>query len=120
MGFVLQNIFTTWRACLLVLLCFSGMFSGAETVLFSLSRHERARMKKSKNRLEVMAASLVDDPRSLLTSLLMGNMTCNIVIFVISTAAADAAGGDAAGQGDNQYPDGGWVVIAVLVGKCRR
>ncbi len=42
-------------------------------------------MKKSKNRLEVLAANLLDDPRALLTSLLMGNMTCNIMVFVIST-----------------------------------
>ncbi|HUO08831.1 MAG TPA: hemolysin family protein [Phycisphaerae bacterium] len=83
MGFVLQNIF--YFVLLLVLLCISATFSGAETVLFSLSRHERARMKKSKNRLEVMAANLMDNPRSLLTSLLMGNMTCNIIVFVIST-----------------------------------
>ena len=69
---------------LVVLLGVSGLFSGAETVLFSLSRHERARMKKSANRLDVIAATLVDHPRSLLTALLMGNMTCNIVIFVVS------------------------------------
>jgi putative hemolysin len=69
---------------LAVLLGASGFFSGAETVLFSLSRHERARMKKSANRLDVIAATLVDHPRSLLTALLMGNMTCNIVIFVVS------------------------------------
>ena len=70
---------------LLVLLVVSGAFSGAETVLFSLSRHDRARMKNSTNRLEVLAASLMDNPRSLLTALLTGNMTCNTMIFVIST-----------------------------------
>ena len=69
---------------LLVLLGVSGVFSGAETVLFSLSRHDRARMKKSPNRLDALAAGLMDNPRSLLTALLMGNMTCNIVIFVVS------------------------------------
>jgi putative hemolysin len=70
---------------MLVLLCVSGIFSGSETVLFSLSRHDRARMKKSGNRLEALAASLVDNPRALLTTLLIGNMTCNIIIFVVST-----------------------------------
>src|SRR4051812_36812947 len=70
---------------LVVLLGVSGVFSGAETVLFSLSRHDRARMKRSRNRLEVLAANLMDSPRQLLTALLMGNMTCNIVIFVVST-----------------------------------
>jgi putative hemolysin len=78
----MQNVFLA--LLLVVLLGASGFFSGAETVLFSLSRHERARMKKSANRLDVIAATLVDYPRSLLTALLMGNMTCNIVIFVVS------------------------------------
>jgi putative hemolysin len=82
MGFVIQNVF--FLLLLLVLLGISGLFSGSETVLFSLSRHERARMKKSRNRLEVLAANLLDDPRALLTSLLMGNMTCNIIVFVVS------------------------------------
>jgi len=70
---------------LLILAVVSGLFSGSETILFSLSRHDRSRMKKSKNRLEVLAASLVDRPRSLLTTLMLGNMTCNILIFVISS-----------------------------------
>ena len=82
MGFLLANIF--YLVLLLVLLCISGVFSGAETVLFSLSRHDRARMKRSRNRLEVLAASLLDSPRQLLTALLMGNMTCNIIVFVVS------------------------------------
>ncbi len=69
---------------LLVLLAISGVFSGAETVLFSLTRHDRARMKKSANRLDALAATLLDNPRHLLTALLMGNMTCNIMIFVLS------------------------------------
>jgi putative hemolysin len=83
MGFVLSNL--GYFLILLVLLVVSGTFSGAETVLFSLSRHDRARMKKSSNRLEVLAASLLERPRSLLTTLIMGNMTCNIVIFVMSS-----------------------------------
>ena len=70
---------------LLMLLVISGLFSGAETVLFSLSRHDRARMKKSPNRLEALAASLADQPRALLTTLLTGNMTANIMIFVLAT-----------------------------------
>ena len=83
MPYALQNAILI--VLLLLLLVASGFFSGAETVLFSLSRHDRARMKKSPNRLEALAAGLMDRPRSLLTALLMGNMTCNVVIFVIST-----------------------------------
>ncbi len=82
MAFILANIFIFLLVAILLLV--SAVFSCAETVLFSLSRHDRARMKKSGARLEVLAASLLDDPRSLLTTLLMGNMTCNIINFVLS------------------------------------
>lgn len=89
---------------LLLLLCISGIFSGSETVLFSLSRHDRARMKKSGNRLEALAASLVDNPRSLLTTLLIGNMLCNIIIFVISTMLLARLGNALHGPGGQGGP----------------
>ncbi len=81
---------------LLALLAISGFFAGAETVLFSLSRHDRSRMKKSANRLDVLAAGLMDDPRSLLTTLLAGNMTCNVMIFVLSTLFINGLTGSSA------------------------
>ncbi len=82
MTFLLANLFLF--LVVLALLVVSALFSGSETVLFSLTRHDRARMKKSSNRLEVLAATLLDDPRSLLTTILLGNMLCNILNFVIS------------------------------------
>ncbi len=69
---------------ILVLSVISALFSGTETVLFSLSRHDRIRMKKSGTRLEALAASLLDNPRYILTTLLVCNMTCNVLIFVLS------------------------------------
>jgi CBS domain containing-hemolysin-like protein len=111
MGFILQNVF--FILLLLVLLGVSGLFSGAETVLFSLSRHERARMKKSRNRLEVLAANLLDDPRALLTSLLMGNMTCNIIVFVVSTLLLSRLSEHfSQGQGEHWW---GKVLVGALV-----
>ncbi len=83
MAFLAHNFFYFLAIGLLLIL--SGLFSGAETVLFSLSRHDRLRMRKSPNALEQLAVSLVDRPRSLLTTLLIGNMTCNTLIFVLST-----------------------------------
>lgn len=82
MGFVLENLLLI--ILVVVLLAVSALFSGAETVLFSLSRHDRARMKKNAGSLEAMAAALLDNPRGLLTSLLLGNQLCNIMTFVIS------------------------------------
>lgn len=69
---------------ILLLSVISALFSGSETVLFSLSRHDRSRMKKSGNRLEKLAATLLENPRYVLTTLMLGNMTCNVLIFVLS------------------------------------
>ena len=82
MAFLTHNLFYFLLVGLLLVL--SGLFSGAETVLFSLSRHDRLRMKKSPNALERLAASLLEKPRPLLTTLLIGNMTCNTLIFILS------------------------------------
>src|ERR1051326_1707377 len=71
-GIVIGLGYVAAYVLLICLLAVSGVFSGAETVLFSLSRHDRARMKKSANRLEALAANLLDNPRHLLTSLLVG------------------------------------------------
>jgi len=83
MAFLTQNIL--YLLLLLILLLISGFFSGSETVLFSLSRHERLRMKKSSNRLEALAAGLLDQSRALITTLMIGNMGCNTLIFVVSS-----------------------------------
>jgi len=83
MAFLLSNIF--FLVLFLVLLVISATFSGMETVLFSLSQHELAKMKKSGNRMEVLAASLRDRPRALLTSLLIGNMTFTFICLVLSS-----------------------------------
>src|ERR1035437_6386038 len=79
-----------------VLAVVSGLFSGTETVFFSLSRADRVRMKKSGRPLEAMAAGLLDRPRALLTTLLLGNMTCNSMIFVISAFLLGEVYGDGA------------------------
>jgi putative hemolysin len=119
MSFVLANLF--YLLLLMVLLGVSGVFSGIETVLFSLSRHDRARMKKSANRMEVLAASLLDNPRALLTSLLVGNMTCNIIVFVVSSmllsrlehAVTGGAGGE--GGGDSGHWPARAMVAALAI-----
>jgi putative hemolysin len=101
-----------------VLLLVSAVFSGAETVLFSLSRHDRARMKKSPRPLERLAASLMDDPRSLLTTLLMGNMTCNIINYVVCAILLGhltvAVVGGSGVEGDGQGVEGGLLARALV------
>jgi putative hemolysin len=79
---------------ILLLSVISALFSGSETVLFSLSRHDRSRMKKSDNRLEKLAATLLENPRYVLTTLMLGNMTCNVLIFVLSAILLTRQGGE--------------------------
>ena len=72
-------------AALPVLLIFSGFFSGSETALFSLTRHQRARLARSPHFTGQALTSLLADTRQLLITLLLGNMTINVLYFVISS-----------------------------------
>ncbi|MEM6751159.1 MAG: hemolysin family protein [Planctomycetota bacterium] len=69
-----------------VLLVFSAFFSGSETALFSLTRHQRKQMARSPTRAANAVGVLVDQTRPLLITLLMGNMTINVLYFVLSSA----------------------------------
>ncbi len=71
--------------CLPVLLVLSGFFSGSETALFSLTRHQRATLKSSGTFAGSAVATLLSETRSLLITLLMGNITVNVLYFVVST-----------------------------------
>ncbi len=67
-----------------VLLCCSAFFSGSETALFSLTRHQLLQCKQSSHRLRQITAELMDDPRRVLLTLLIGNTLVNIWIFAES------------------------------------
>jgi magnesium and cobalt exporter, CNNM family len=68
-----------------VLLVLSGFFSGSETALFSLSRHQRAKLEASGTFAGAVITTLLAETRSLLITLLLGNMTVNVMYFVVST-----------------------------------
>ncbi|MEM6458693.1 MAG: hemolysin family protein [Planctomycetota bacterium] len=67
------------------LLVASGFFSGSETALFSLSRHQRARLARSPGVAARATLTLLSETRGLLITLLMGNMTINVLYFVVSS-----------------------------------
>lgn len=69
---------------LAALLVGSAFFSGSETALFSLSLNDRRRLA-SQGITGAAAARLLDETRGLLITLLLGNMTVNVLFFVIST-----------------------------------
>ncbi len=71
--------------CLPILLFLSGFFSGSETALFSLTRHQRTVIKESDTFTGTAVTTLLSETRSLLITLLMGNITINVLYFVVST-----------------------------------
>jgi len=70
---------------LALLLIASGFFSGSETALFSLSRHQRARFARSDSVTARTILILLTETRALLITLLLGNMTINVLYFVVSS-----------------------------------
>src|SRR6185436_17150608 len=71
---------------LIVLLAGTAFFSGAETALFSLSRHDLAQFRRDKRRGHQLAAQLMQRPRKLLLTLMIGNVTMNMFVFATSIA----------------------------------
>ncbi len=73
--------------CILpALLMGSAFFSGTETALFSLTRHQRRQLMRSGHDLvSVALRSLLAETRPLLITLLLGNLTINVFYFVITT-----------------------------------
>lgn len=71
-------------AILLVLLALSGMYSGSEAVLFSLSPVQLQRDAGSPNPLRRAVSRLMQHPRQTLLVILLGNTAVNVLIFVMS------------------------------------
>src|SRR3989338_9007709 len=66
------------------LLCLSALFSGSETVLFSLSREDVKRIEAEGTRTGRLIAGLVSSPKKLLITLLFGNNVVNVAFFSLS------------------------------------
>ncbi len=79
----LQNI--GHAVLMLLLLAGSAFFSGSETAFFSLSRRQIAQMQKSERKLNNLAASLLSSPSQLLSCLLFGNMTVNVLFYAVAS-----------------------------------
>ncbi len=90
-----MDIYTVIRlaAIGLLLLC-SATFSGSETALFSLSRLQLLGLKEEGHPKCKSIRGLLDKPRRLLVSLIMGNEFSNIVASTIATSIAVTAYGE--------------------------
>ncbi len=72
-------------AVLPVLLLLSGFFSGSETALFSLTENDRMTLRRGGTLAGRAAEALLADQRMLLITILIGNMTVNVLYFVITS-----------------------------------
>ena len=63
----------------------SAAFSGSETAFFGLRAHERRELIEQDDAVSRAAATLLANPRMLLITLLLGNMTVNVTYFVVSS-----------------------------------
>ncbi|MFA7543531.1 MAG: hemolysin family protein [Candidatus Cloacimonadaceae bacterium] len=77
------NAYYYWFIALLLAL--SAFFSGSETALFSLSRVYLKKLEKSDSKRGKMVIKLLERPRRLLITLLLGNTMVNMAISSFST-----------------------------------
>jgi CBS domain containing-hemolysin-like protein len=78
-----------------VLLLLSGVFSGAETALFSISPLRLREMGKSSKPADRVVARVMERPRNVLVTILIGNIVVNILASSLGAAAAIRALGNA-------------------------
>lgn len=72
-------------AGLLALIVISAFISGSEVAFFSLNPESIKQLTESKDRLSATVLDLIDAPRKLLATILIGNNLANISIVLLST-----------------------------------
>jgi CBS domain containing-hemolysin-like protein len=88
----LSGIVITKISFLVLLLLCSGFFSGSETSLFSLGRVERYRIREEKETfVSRCLRALLDRPRRVLVTVLIGNELVNITIAALSASFTEGA-----------------------------
>jgi len=97
---------------LLVLLVASGLVSGSETALFSLSRHDLYQLSRSSRPLRRLAAHLMHHPRRVLLTILIANTLVNVLIFAVSYVSF----GREAGEGERSTLWASLGSVGALVG----
>jgi len=87
-------IFLAYVVGLGLLLGLSAFFSGSETAIFSLGRAQVQRLRKSGTKTGEAVAALLDRPRRLLITILVGNMLVNVATAAILADVAKRVLGD--------------------------
>lgn len=70
---------------MLILLCGSAFFSGAETAFTNLTRRQRKQLQESQHRLSNLAGKLLNKPGQLLNCFLFGNMMVNVLFYAAAS-----------------------------------
>lgn len=77
---------------LIILLILSAFFSGSEVALFSFDKNKIKELKKTPGILAKYISSLLETPRRLLVTILLGNTLVNVAASILGvTIALDAA-----------------------------
>ena len=87
-----------------ILLCFSAFFSGSETALFSLGSVKLFKLKESKHPKASLINKLLENPRRLLISILVGNECVNITASALAASLCISLAGF----------QGKWIAIAIM------
>lgn len=90
-------------ALLVILFMLSAFFSSAETVLFSLTGAQRARIKERNPSLDRLIGLILADTPVLFSTLLVGNTFVNFAIATIGYRTIDGL-----------YPDLGWIAVPLM------
>src|SRR5689334_9354929 len=93
-----QAIDVLLLAIMPLLIALSAFFSGSETALFGMSETERMNIRRSGSLPARAVETLLADRRSLLITILLGNMTVNTLFFVISSVLMMRSGSGVAGE----------------------
>ncbi|MBN2129494.1 MAG: HlyC/CorC family transporter [Sedimentisphaerales bacterium] len=83
MAQVYQNVGQV--VAMVVLLAGSAFFSGSETAFFNLTRRQAKQFQGSKHNVHRLVARLLKRPGQLLTCLLLGNITVNVLFYAVSS-----------------------------------
>lgn len=70
---------------MLVLLVFSALISGSEVALFSLSPQDRERLDEMSSKSSKQLLVLLESPKTLLATILIGNNLVNVAIIILSS-----------------------------------
>ena len=70
---------------MIILLFFSAMISGSETAFFSLNPQQRNQLRESGSGVDHPVLKLLERPKRLLATILIGNNFVNVAIVILST-----------------------------------